>query len=662
MPVNQTDIGLSPSCQTAYRIELSDGGYVEHVRVDEPDGKKFFWRRNGESGLGGLKVRDIPLYSPPKQGDDNRVTICEGEKAANAAARLGLYALGTVCGASSWPSKEVLQRTCTDQDVILWADADEAGRDHMKKIAAALDGIAKSVVIITTGNEKDDAADFRGTREDLEKIIREHATRRDRRAEKQPAVSAKHQQGAFPPPDQYGSPTGRVPPYSFEAEQACLGAVLLNEKALVVVKGVVASEDFYVEAHRRIFEAMVDLQQAGEPIDHLTLGNHLKGKGDLQRAGGAIALSKLTDSVSTIANVDNYARIVKQKSVQRSIIYCCQEMVAKGFLANGDDVDEYVAEVRRSIIDIANRSDVSGRGPTTVDSTMRVLYAELDKKEEDPAVVKTGIDTVDFMTGGLFPGLLTVLAGRPSMGKSTFLLNVATNAALQNKRVLFVSLEDEIRYLSARLLARFARCDLTKIIRREVKGSEFPNLVSAINRLSGQSLWIDDRTGLSSNQIAQVAAMHKDLHGLDLLIVDHLGEIPEKGDSLTAQTERAAKGCRDIAKQLGIPALLGVQLNRDVEKRTNHRPVLSDLRQSGAIEQVARCVWMLYRPGYYSEEDESRQMELIITKANHGKTGSAKMWADMSQMFIRGWRHEDGPFDGNRQMAPAPKEAGWQGY
>jgi replicative DNA helicase len=413
-----------------------------------------------------------------------------------------------------------------------------------------------------------------------------------------------------------------------------------------------SSADFYIEANRRIYEAMNDLASNGKAIDPVTLGSRLKERGDLEKVGGAMAVSLLLDGTATAVNAGHYAGIVRDKAAVRRMIYASQEIAAKGY-ASVDNVDEYLAECRKSITIASISGTISGVAPVSAD--LSPIVNELSEGKLPQGIIKTGIDKIDNLTGGLWPRLMTVVGGRPGMGKSALVLNIATNVAKQGKKVMYVTLEDDRRLVALRLLSRFGDVDLANLMVRSVPDGSWPKIISAVNDIHDIPLYIDDSAALSSDQIHQRAALQHQMTGLDLLIVDHLGEVAEKGESMSAMTEAAAKGIRNIAKELNIPVLLAVQLNRDVERRTDKRPTLQDLRQSGAIEQVARFVWFMYRRGYYErgcEDDPDTQ--IIVAKSSHGKTGTIRLWSDLSRMYIRGWDMDvDGPFpeDGSGKYA-----------
>lgn len=459
---------------------------------------------------------------------------------------------------------------------------------------------------------------------------------------------------------------GRIPPYNMEAEVAVLGSIIMNNRSMELLGGLEV-EHFYVEANRRIFGAIVYLSSKGQPVDHVTLGSCLMERGDLDKVGGAMGLNDLTKDVVTTANVGHYAVIVKKLSVLRKMIYVARDIASEGFRIGAEEAEDFLANARSSITIAADGLGIS-KGPVYIDDELKEVFNDLETGEEPRGLVKTGLGPIDRSTGGLWPGILTICAGRPGMGKSAFILNIATNAALAGYKVLYVTLEDVRKFVVLRMLSRFADIDLQDLILRRIDKNKWKDLQSAANSLSGNKpLWIEDASGLTSKAIRQLSASHKNLHGLDLLVVDHLGEVSDTGENETSITTNAARAFRDIAKELNIPVLLAHQLNRKVEERTDKRPNLGDLRQSGAIEAIARFVWFLYRPGYYKQDGENdNDLQLIVAKASHGVTGTLRLWCDLSRMYIRGWEYgEDGLFPGSQKDREAKKEnkpvAGHQG-
>jgi replicative DNA helicase len=423
-----------------------------------------------------------------------------------------------------------------------------------------------------------------------------------------------------------------------EAEMAVLGAVLLDNATLRTVKTFVKQNDFYAEVNQRIFKAILELADVGQPIDPVTLGEQLRVNGDFEKIGGATSLANLTDSVATIANVDHYAKIVAEKAARRRMIYTAQEIVAQGY-SDGEETSEYLIKSRSSIALAANYLAAVSSGPRQIDDDIREINKDIVRGGPPPGVIKTGFQGVDYISGGLWPGFLHVLAARPSMGKSLVAVNIANNASLRGDKVLYVTLEDTRKATVYRMLARFADIDLTDLTLGRVKEYEqFQRLNEATIKLSGNKpLWLEDTAGLTSDAVVQIAAAQYATHGLDLLIIDHLHEVTDQGESETVITSHASQNFRNIAKDLNIPVLLIAQLNRKLEERKDKHPTLADLRQSGTIEQVARWVWFLFRESYYTKETHRRDLEWDIAKANQGRTGMVKMWTNLPKMYARDW-------------------------
>jgi len=420
--------------------------------------------------------------------------------------------------------------------------------------------------------------------------------------------------------------SGRVPPHSVEAERAVLGSIILDNRAISRVRGIMLEEDFYYESHRRIYRSMIALKAKGEPIDPVTLGTNLLDSGELERVGGALALNDLLDGVATVANIEHYAKQISNKAIIRRMMYAAQEIVAAGY-AGQVDFDEFINSSRSSIVRAAAGAVDISSGARKIDEDLKEAWKQITENNEPDGLIKTGIAAIDRTTGGLFPGLLTVLAARPAMGKSCVGLNIGINVAKQRKKVMLITMEDTRYFVVLRLLARFSDIDLQKLTLRTVIPNDYPRVLQGVTGLSSLPFWVDDTSSLSIDQIKTRVAMHHEEHGLDLLVIDHLLEIDAEAENETQKVSKAAAGARDIAKDLGIPVLLLHQLNRGVESRSDKRPMLSDLKQAGKVEEVCRQAWFLYRPGYYTaEEEERRDLQLIVAKSNHGKTGTVKLW------------------------------------
>lgn len=441
----------------------------------------------------------------------------------------------------------------------------------------------------------------------------------------------------------------RIPPYDASAEAAVLGAILLDNARSVEVAAALSPGDFYLEAHRRIYETMVELADRGSAIDAVVLGSALRDAGHLEKIGGAVVIAGLTDACAVPSQAETYARIVHEKAVARRVIYSAQEIVAEGYsIRSEDELMEWLGSVRERI---ALASEVRGlsEGPKKIDQDLVQAYEEIASGKLPEGVVKTGISTLDDMIGGLWPGLMTVLAARPGMGKTAIGINIAINAVLAGRKVLYLTLEDTRMNLVLRLLARFSNVDLLNLIHRRVRPEDYGGIIKGINALSGINLWVDDTAGMDTTKIRAMVAAHKLRYGLDLLVVDHLHEINEKADDPTESVSIAATRTRDLAKDLNIPALLLAQLNREVEKRTDKRPIMSDLRQAGKIEEAARSILFLYRAGAYRNDPDSRELEIVVAKQTHGRTGMARAWVDLPHMYVRGWdATTDGSFGENK--------------
>lgn len=455
----------------------------------------------------------------------------------------------------------------------------------------------------------------------------------------------------------------RTPPHDVASESAIIGSVLLDNGTLDRLVALVKPEDFYVPRHRVIWQHIIAMAERGMAIDHVTLGASLRDAGDIERIGGAQVLISLTDAVVTTANAPSYAQLVGQLSVARRVVAAAQEIAARGY-AGVTDFKAFIADARQSIADACGNAGAEDGGAQLLAEELKRVWTDVVEQRQPEGLVPTGMSTIDRICGGLWPGVLTVLAGRPGMGKSAFVLNVATNAALAGKRVLYMTLEDTRYFIAVRTLSRFAQIDNIALTMRAVRADQHRQLMEGFNAACGlTTLWVDDASGLSIADIRARVLAHRDQHGIDLLVIDHLLEIQEDAESETASVSRAARGCRDLVKELHVPGLLAHQLNRKVEDRADKRPALADLKQTGKVEEVARTVMFLYRPGYYEPDGDSRRdIQCLIAKANHGKTGMAKLWGNLAEMYIRGWEAGDGDFPGSSpgrpSEAPRPASAG----
>jgi replicative DNA helicase len=432
-----------------------------------------------------------------------------------------------------------------------------------------------------------------------------------------------------------GHPAGAplAPPHNLEAEQSVLGTVLLSDTALpaLIIDERVQPEDFYRESHGRIFRAMLDLHTKGEPIDAVTLKELLKQSGELDAVGGEAAVDFLAGAVPSIANVRHYARIVRENAMLRRLLHATYE-IQQRVHAHEAPPRELVDLAERSILEVAHDDRRKDFRPIE-----DLLDAELEKlhalSREGTALTGTpsGFDDLDAITGGFQPGNLIILAARPSMGKSALMANFAENAALlHGKAVALFSLEMSEGELAQRFIASQVPIKGDDLRKGRVPESRWPNIVTASNRLAASPLFIDDSSDLSVLDVRakarRLAQQHPD--GLGLILIDYLQLMRPSGstDNRVEQISQISRGLKTLARELDVPVIALSQLNRSVEQRHDKRPVLSDLRESGAIEQDADLVMFIYRDEYYDKESEREGIaDLIISKHRNGGLGDVEL-------------------------------------
>jgi len=450
---------------------------------------------------------------------------------------------------------------------------------------------------------------------------------------------------------------GRVPPHSAEAERAVLGAVLMDNGALARAKALLMGGDFYLDIHRVIWSTMERLLRGGTAVDAVSLGQALREAGQWDNVGGTNTLVQLADAVVSATNVEHHAAIVARAASRRAVISAAQDIATRGYRTADDDTDNYLADAESAMIGAARLRGTAGTGPRLIAEELPEALRAL-RDGVPPGVIPTGLPAYDRFYGGLWPGQVHVIGGRPGMGKSCLALNLATNAARGGRKVLYVCLEDTRRQTVLRLLARFAGQSLRTLSLGRLPNDRWDAVLGATSVIQELPLWVDDTAGMTSAGIARVARRHQATVGLDLLIVDHVGDVADTGESDTAIQSRAAVVLRDVIKVLDVPGILLVQLNRGVESRPDKRPKKSDLRQSGVIEQVARFILFPYRGGYYSGENHRRDMELVVAKATNFPVSTQRCWVDLSQMYVRDWEDSDGAWTGEEEAGKGSKSDG----
>ncbi|MCD6255935.1 MAG: replicative DNA helicase [Deltaproteobacteria bacterium] len=421
----------------------------------------------------------------------------------------------------------------------------------------------------------------------------------------------------------------KVLPQNIEAEQSVLGGILIDNEALHKVLEIIEPNDFYRDNHKKIFLAFLELFENNTPLDIITVTELLQKKGELTNVGGATYLASLVDSVPTTANITHYAKIIKEKSILRSLIAKATDIVNMGFEAS-EDVAEILDKAEEAIFSITQQ-----RIQTSYYSIKEIIkqtfetIEELSSKKDSVTGIPTGFVDFDRLTAGLQPSDLIIIAGRPVMGKTSFTLNIAQHAATRaGVPVGFFSLEMSKEQLALRMLCAEARINSQKIRSGFLSERDWLRLTDAAATLSEAPIFIDDTPALSVLEIRAKARRLKSEHNIGLIIVDYLQLMKGKGkvDTREREISEISRSLKALAKELNIPVVAVSQLNRRVEERENKRPRLADLRESGAIEQDADLIVFIYRDEVYNEDTPDKGIaEIIIGKQRSGPTGVVKL-------------------------------------
>ncbi len=419
----------------------------------------------------------------------------------------------------------------------------------------------------------------------------------------------------------------KVPPHNLEAEQAILGSILINNDALNQVVDILSGEDFYREAHACIFEGMLTLYNKDDPVDLITLPQVLREMDTLERVGGTDYLASLVEGTSTSAGIMYHAEIVKDLSTRRNLINRCS-YIAEICFQPSYDTEEILDLAEQSIFEIAERNIDQNFYPLS--EVVKKSFKKIETITGDKITgISTGFADFDDLTSGLQPSDLIIIAGRPSMGKTAFALNIAYNAALEEKiGVAVFSLEMSMLQLGIRLLGSDAMINAWKLRKGALQDDDYLRLTDSANRLSELSLYIDDSSGLSALEIKAKARRLKKKHNISLLIIDYLQLMQSKKSTESRQMEISdiSRSLKALAKDLDIPVVAISQLNRKVEDRPNKRPILADLRESGAIEQDADLIAFIYREELYNRTEENKgKAEINIAKHRNGPTGTVPL-------------------------------------
>lgn len=434
---------------------------------------------------------------------------------------------------------------------------------------------------------------------------------------------------AFPAGDQQTSRL-RVPPHSIEAEQSVIGGLLLDNKAWEQIADKLTEEDFYRNDHRLLFSAIRALEAQNRPFDAVTLSEYLDKNDQLEQAGGLVYLGRLAKDTPSASNITAYAEIVREKSVLRQLIRVGTDISNTGYQPEGRDSKELLDEAEKNVFQIAEQG---ARGAGGFQEMKSLLTKTVDKIDflfnSDGAVtgVSTGFDKFDEMTTGLQEADLVIVAGRPSMGKTTFAMNIAENAAIAEKKPVAVfSMEMPGDALAMRMISSLGRVDQHHIRTGNLTDDDWARITSAISILSEAQIFIDDTPALSPNEVRARARRLKRQHGLGLIVIDYLQLMQVHGGSENRATEisEISRGLKAMAKELKVPVIALSQLNRSLEQRPDKRPVMSDLRESGAIEQDADLIVFIYRDEVYNEDSPQKgTAEIIIAKQRNGPIGKS---------------------------------------
>ncbi|HJU60746.1 MAG TPA: replicative DNA helicase [Candidatus Binatia bacterium] len=415
----------------------------------------------------------------------------------------------------------------------------------------------------------------------------------------------------------------KVPPQNLEAESSVLGGILLENDAINIVLELLRPEDFYRESHRKVFRAMIELTDRSEPVDLITLSDYLNGRGELDAVGGSAYLASLADFVPTAANISYYARIVREKSILRSLIRTATEIATRGYEEQGN-VEEFLDTAEKVIFDISEKkikASFVAVGDMIKDTlkTVEKLY----ERKEMVTGVPTGYEDLDKLTAGLQPSDLIIVAGRPSMGKTAFSLNIAANAAFAGVGVAVFSLEMAKEQLVLRMLCSEARVNNSKVRSGYLAERDFPKLANAAGRLHEALIYVDDTPAISVLELrAKARRLVRDRSKkVGLIVIDYLQLMRGMGGASNREQEisEISRSLKALAKELAVPVIAISQLNRRVEDRGDRRPMMSDLRESGAIEQDADVIMFIYRDEVYNQNSEEKgKAEIIVAKQRNG--------------------------------------------
>lgn len=426
----------------------------------------------------------------------------------------------------------------------------------------------------------------------------------------------------------------KVPPHSIEAEQSILGGLLLDNSKWDVVGDKVIEDDFYRQDHRLLFRVVSRLATSGNPIDVITVSEELQRLGELENAGGMGYLAELAEKTPSASNVRSYANIVHERAVLRRLIQVSGEISDSAFNPSGRTTNELLDDAERKVFKISESSAGQESGPSSVNPVLTKTLERIEELFDAPdgiTGVTTGFKDLDDMTSGLQPSDLVIVAARPSMGKTAFAMNLVESAIIKaEKSVLVFSMEMPADSILMRMLSSLGQINQTRVRSGKLEEEDWPRLSSAAKMLKDRPLYIDDTAGLSPTEVrSRARRVARELKGeIGMIMIDYLQlmQIPGMNEGRTAEISEISRSLKALAKEMNCPVVALSQLNRGLESRTDKRPMNSDLRESGAIEQDADVIMFIYRDEYYNEESPDKGIaEIIIGKQRNGPIGRVKL-------------------------------------
>lgn len=424
----------------------------------------------------------------------------------------------------------------------------------------------------------------------------------------------------------------RTIPHSLEAEQSILGALMLDNRAWDKVVDLVTEKDFFREAHRLIFRAITHLADRQQPFDVLTIAEALKVQNMIEQIGGEAYLYELAQNTPTATNVVAYAEIVRERSIRRQLIDVGNDIINNAFNPEGNETRELLDHAERDVFQIAEQG-TQNNGPVRVDQLITAATDRIDmlyRSGSEMTGLATGYTEMDKMTSGLQDGDLIIIAGRPSMGKTTFCMNIAEHAAIKGELpVLVFSMEMPSEQLVLRMMSSLGRIDQHRVRTGQLTDDDWPRVTSAVSMLSEAKMYIDDTPALSPSEVrSRARRVARENNGLGLIVLDYmqLMQLKNSKENRSAEISEISRSLKALAKELSVPVIALSQLNRSLEHRTDRRPVMSDLRESGSIEQDADLIAFIYRDEVYNEDTPDKGIaEIIIRKQRNGPIGDFRL-------------------------------------